>query len=52
MKKALCTFKQHLENRLLQILLARFAGRQIEASSWRSSELVDFATVIIDTVAP
>jgi len=50
MKKALCSFKQHLENRLLQILLSRFAGRQIEANHESSSGLVDCSLVILDEV--
>ena len=41
-----------VENRILQLLLARFACRQITASNSRqSSEMIDCATVLLDEVA-
>lgn len=52
MKLSFLPFLHQLENRLLQALLARFAIRQISAPSWKSSEMVDCAAVIIDEVAP
>jgi hypothetical protein len=47
MNRALLHFIRHFENRLLLILLVRFATRQIVANTRNSSELVDCATVII-----
>lgn len=50
MKITLLSFIQQIENQFLQALLARFAIRQISTSSWKSSELVDCATAIMDEV--
>ncbi len=41
---------KRFEQSILQNLLIRFIIRQIDKTTWKSSELVDCATAIIDEV--